>query len=89
MNWKLLVCFCVCCFSSLLYGQKRTIVCVDSSSNSVIEKFQVARLNTNDKIEYTSKKGRVIFDKSSEDTIQLLVVSKNYENRFITLYPTI
>ena len=87
MNWKLLVCFCVCCFSSLLYGQKRTIVCVDSSSNSVIEKFQVALLNTKDKIEYTSKKGSVIFDQSTKDTIHLLVASKNYENRFITLFP--
>jgi hypothetical protein len=53
----------------------------------MIGKFQVALLNTKDKVEYTSKKGSVIFDQSSEDTIYLLVASKNYENRFVTLYP--
>ena len=52
----------------------------------MIEKFQVAILNTKDKIEYTSKKGSVIFDQSSKDTIQLLVASKNYESRFVTIY---
>lgn len=87
MNWKLLVCCFICFFSSFLYGQKRKIVCVDSSSNSLVDQFQVALLDTKHKVEYTSKKGSVILDQQSEDTLYLLVTSKNYERRFITVYP--
>jgi hypothetical protein len=87
MIWKLIICCCICCLSSLLHSQNRTIVCVDSSSNSQIEKFQLTRLNYPRTVQYISKRGKITLEPNFGDTLTFLVVSKKYENRIITLSP--
>ena len=86
-----LLCFCCClccCFCSLaLFGQDRTIMCVDSISGSVIDKFQVEITNQIRPTQFSAKKGIVRLSSILGDTLILLVSSKNHENKTLIILP--
>ena len=86
-----LLCFCCClccCFCSLaLFGQDRTIMCVDSISSSVIDKFQVEITNQIRPTQFSAKKGIVRLSSILGDTLILLVSSKNHENKTLIILP--